>query len=476
MRRSGFAAPDSKNRSTGGNMNSRRLTLLASATIGALMLANTAHAQLAAGDLAKLGTTLTPMGAEKGANAAGTIPAWDGGLTKVPAGITVKGSGYYPDPFPSDKPLFTINAANADKYKDNLTPGQMAMLKQYPTYKLNVYQSRRTAAYPDKHYAETKDCAGKAKLAAGGNGVVGCNGGTPFPIPKNGTEAIWNHVLHYKGDTFGMHWSQAAVTASGEYALVKFEYEYDLHYGNLAKSAAQREANKLLNYLQVTTAPARLAGQILLVHETVDQAKEPRNAWTYNPGQRRVRLAPNVAYDNPGTAADGLRTNDDFGMFNGATDRYEWTLVGKKEIYVPYNSYRMTAPTLKYADLLKPGHLNQDHSRYELHRVWVVDAKLKAGTSHIYSRRTFYIDEDSWNVLLIDKYDGRGALWRFSEQHSENWYNIPMWFGTIEVHHDLQSRRYIAMGLRSEEAKIYEPLKRSAADYTPQNLRGLGVK
>jgi hypothetical protein len=273
-----------------------------------------------------------------------------------------------------------------------------------------------------------------------------------------------------------MNWSQAAVTASGDYALVKFEYEYDLAYGNLQKTAAQREPNLILNYLQEVTAPARLAGQILLVKETVDQSKEPRAAWTYNPGQRRVRLAPNVAYDNPGTAADGLRTNDDFGMYNGATDRYDWTLVGKKEMYIPYNSYRLTDPKVKYADLLRPGHINQDLTRYGLHRVWVVDAKLKAGTSHIYSRRTFYIDEDSWNVIMVDKYDGRGQLWRFAELHSENWYDVPMWYGTVEVHHDLQSRRYIAMGLRSEETKIFQPIKRTAADYTPQALRGAGTR
>ena len=457
-------------------MNVKRLTMMASATLGALAISAGALAQLAADDLAKLGTSLTPMGAEKAANAAGTIPAWDGGITKVPAGVNFKSGGTYPDPFPSDKVLFTITSATADKYKDNLSPGQMAMMKQYPNYKLNVFTSRRTTAYPEGSYKETRECAAKAKLSTGGNGVVGCTGGTPFPIPKNGNELIWNHLLHYKGDTFAQHWAQAAVTASGDFALVKFEYEYDLSYGNLSKPIAQREPNKLLNYLQVTTAPARLAGQILLVHETVDQAKEPRSAWTYNPGQRRVRLAPNVAYDNPGTAADGLRTNDDFGMFNGATDRYEWKMVGKKEMYIPYNSYRMSDPKLKYADVLRPGHLNQDLGRYELHRVWVVDATLKPGTSHIYSRRTFYIDEDSWNVVMIDKYDGRGQLWRFAEQHSENWYNVPMWFGTIEVHHDLQSRRYIAMGLRSEERVIFDPIKRSPADYTPQNLRNLGTR
>ena len=457
-------------------MKLKRLTMLASATVGALAISVGAYAELAAGDLAKLGTTLTPMGAEKAANAAGTIPAWDGGITKVPAGVNFKTGGTYPDPFPDDKPLFAITAATAEKYKDNLSPGQMAMLKQYPTYKLNVYTTRRTAAYPEGSYKETKECAAKAKLSLGGNGVVGCTGGTPFPIPKSGTEAIWNHILHYKGDTFAQHWAQAAVTASGDFALVKFEYEFDLSYGNLTKTPAQREPNKLLNFLQVTTAPARLAGQILLVHDTVDQVKEPRSAWTYNPGQRRVRLAPNVAYDNPGTAADGLRTNDDFLMYNGATDRYDWKLVGKREMYIPYNSYRMSDPKLKYTDQLRPGHMNQDLTRYELHRVWVVDATLKPGTSHIYARRTFYIDEDSWNVVLLDKYDARGQLWRFSEQHSENWYNVPMYFPTLEVHHDLQSRRYIAMGLRSEEKVIYEPIKRTPADYTPQNLRNLGTR
>src|SRR5258706_1314720 len=431
-------------------------------------------ADLSAADVAKLGATLTPIGAEKAGNAAGTIPAWDGGITKPVAGY--QPGGTHPDPYASDKPLFTIDAKNADQYKDSVAPGAIAMMKKYPDYKMVVYPTRRSAAFPQCHYNETKQCAASAKLAPGGNGVVGCSGGIPFPIPKDGNEAIWNLELRYSGDTFAMNWAQAAVTRTGDYALVKFEYEYDFSYGNCSKPAAQREANKKLNYLQSTTAPARLAGQILLVHETVDQAKEPRSAWTYNPGQRRVRLAPNVAYDNPGTAADGLRTNDDFGMFNGATDRYDWKLVGKREMYVPYNSYKVSDPALKYADVLKPGHVNQDLARYELHRVWVVDSTLKAGTSHIYARRTFYIDEDSWAILLIDKYDGRGDLWRTAEFHNQNWYNVPMFFGTLEVHNDLQSGRYIAMGLRNEEKRIYEPIKRTPGDYTPNNLRGTGTR
>jgi hypothetical protein len=433
-----------------------------------------AWAALTAEQAARLGKDLTPLGAEAAGNADGSIPRWDGGYTQVPPGF--EPGKHYPDPFAADKPLLTITAANADEHKSRLTDGAYAMLKRYAGYKMPVYATRRSAAFPKCHYEETRQCAAVATLAGGGNGVTGCVGGVPFPVPKDGNEAIWNTLLRYRGDTFGMQWAQAALTRDGDFALVKFEYEYDFSYGNCSKPANQREPNKILNYLQTATAPARLAGQILLVHETVDQHKEPRSAWTYNPGQRRVRLAPNVAYDNPGTAAEGLRVNDDFGMFNGATDRYDWRLLGKREMYVPYNSYKLSDPALKYRDILKPGHLNQDLARYELHRVWIVEATLKAGTGHIYSKRVFYIDEDSWAIVATDKYDGRGQLWRHAEMHPMVFYNLPMLFTSVEVHYDILDGRYIASWLKNEEKLIYEPLKRTAGDYTPSNLRGVGTR
>lgn len=447
------------------------------AVMSAVALAFTASATLAAvsaDEAASLGKTLTPMGAERAGNAAGTIPAWDGGLTKPVAGY--KEGGHYPDPFAGDKPLFTIDASNMEKYKANLSPGQMALLKTYPTWKMNVYPTRRSASFPAGHYKETAANATKVKLVESGNGFTGTKGGIPFPIPKSGLEVIWNHLARYRGDTYGLSWSQAAVLRDGSYTLVRFEYEYDFIYGNLSKPEATREDNKLFNFLQMVTAPARLAGQILLVHEYADQVKQPRRAWTYNPGQRRVRLAPNVVYDNPGTATDGLRTNDDFLMFNGATDRYEWKLIGKREMYVPYNSHKLVGNSVKYADVLKPGHLNPDLARYELHRVWVVEATLKEGTSHLYKRRTFYVDEDSWMVVVVDKYDARSELWRVAEQHNINFYNVPMTYPALEAHHDLQSARYIAMGLRNEEPEVYESIKRSESDFSPSGLRGIGTR
>ena len=451
-------------------MTTRKLLL--SAAI--LLAAGSANAAVSAGEAAQLGKTLTPMGAEKAGNAAGTIPAWDGGLTKSPAGH--KEGGHYPDPFASEKPKFEISAANMAQYAANLTPGQQELLKKYPTWKMRVFPTHRTAAYPKAIYDASEANATRVNLAAGGNGFTGTSVGVPFPIPKTGVEPIWNHITSYRGETFGINTSQVAVTREGDFTPVRFEYEYDFHYNNLHKSEADREKNKLTNFLQTVTAPARLAGQVLLVHEYLDQNANPRQAWTYNPGQRRVRLAPNVAYDNPGVAADGLRTNDDFTLFNGATDRYEWKLVGKKEIYVPYNAYQLNSDKYKIADIVRPGHINPDLARYELHRVWVVDSTLKSGTSHIYSRRTFYLDEDSWTILAADKYDGRGQLWRFAEQHPIQFYDLPGIGPGVEVHHDLQSGRYLAMGMTNEEPKVYTRLKRDAADFSPSGLRGLGTR
>jgi hypothetical protein len=225
----------------------------------------------------------------------------------------------------------------------------------------------------------------------------------------------------------------------------------------------------------MTTAPARLAGTILLVHETMDQVKEARRAWQYNPGQKRLRRAPNVGYDNPGTASDGLRTNDQLDVFNGATDRYEWKLVGKKEMYVPANSYGLHSDKHKYKDIVKKGHINQDLARYELRRVWVVEAAIKKGTSHIYKRRTFYVEEDGWQIAAVDVYDNRDQLWRVQEAHTVMAYDKPYQMSIGETVYDLQSNRYLVMALNNEDT---ETVSKEFDDnyFDPANVSKLATK
>jgi hypothetical protein len=200
-------------------------------------------------------------------------------------------------------------------------------------------------------------------------------------------------------------------------------------------------------------------------------------AWLYNAGQRRVRRAPQVAYDGPGTASDGLRTSDNFDMYNGAPDRYDWKLVGKREMYIPYNNFRLLSPSVKYADLLKPGHTNQDLSRYELHRVWEVEATLKTGERNIYGKRSFFIDEDTWTIVLSDLYDGRDQLWRVGEAKAMPYYQRQIPAFAFEALYDLTAGRYIATGLSNEEKQFVQfDIKATSADFTPAALRNAGVR
>ena len=422
----------------------------------------------------RLGKDLTPTGAERAGNKDGTIPAWEGGITKPPAGF-VKGK-HMVDPFPNDKVLFTITNKNAEQYKDQLSPGLLALLKTYPdTFKMNVYPTRRSASSPQYVYDAIKRNATSGELLASGNGFKGAAIGVPFPIPANGTEAIWNHITRFRGVTVTRDTGQAAVMPNGAYTLVKFRDELDQAYMRPGMTPEElARDNMLFFFKQWVTSPSRLAGTALLVHETLDQVAKPRQAWTYNTGQQRVRRAPNVAYDAPGTAADNLRTTDDFDMFNGSPDRYNWKLVTKKEMYIPYNSYKLDSNQLKYDQILKAGHVNQDHVRWELHRVWVVEATLKDGMRHVYKKRVMFLDEDTWQVSVADMYDSRDELWRVSVAHAINYYELPVLWSALEVIHDLQSRRYLAVGLDNEDEPYDFDAKRTMADFTPDALRRQG--
>jgi hypothetical protein len=428
-------------------------------------------------EVLRLGTTLTPLGAEMDGNATGTIPPWDGGLSIAPAGYGGPGK-HHVDPFASDSPLFVIDAGNLEHHRQHLTPGQLALFQAYPqTFRMPVYVTRRTAAAPESVYEHTRVNAQTAQLREGGNGFTGAYGGIPFPMPHSGVEALWNHIARYRGTYVLRRAAEVAVQRNGSYVPIVTEQQALFRFYDPRTNASQLD-NVLFYYLSQTRSPARLAGGAVLVHETLDQVQEPRQAWAYNAGQRRVRRAPSLAYDTPIAAADGLRSADDTDMFNGSPDRFEWKLLGKQEIYIPYNSYRVGSPQVSYKQLLKPGHLNPDFTRYELHRVWVVEGTLKPDARHIYSKRRLYLDEDSWQAAVVDQYDGRGELWRVSLAYLKNYYELPTTWSALDVFHDLQARRYHVQGLDNEESgtlDFSQPLPDARA-FTPAALRRQGTR
>ncbi len=454
----------------------KTMTVIRNGLFGLSLLASGVMAAVSPEEAARLGTTLTPLGAQKEGNADGSIPAWTGGLP-TSAGDVV--NGFVGDPFPEEKPQFVITAANAEQYKDKLTPGQLALFKRYPdSYRMPVYPTHRTASSSAEIYAAAKASALSTEPVDGGNGLANFKGMRyyAFPIPKNGVEVVWNHITRYRGGNLHRQTAQAAPQTNGAFTLVQFE-DSAVFPETLPAEDASKSANVLFYYKQRVTAPARLAGNVLLVHETIDQVKEPRLAWQYNAGQRRVRRAPQVSYDGPGTASDGMRTADNSDMFNGSPDRYDWKLIGKKELYIPYNSYRLESPKLKYADILKPGHINQDVARYELHRVWEVEGTLKPGERHVYAKRHMYFDEDTWSAVEVDHYDGRGQLWRVAEGHLMNNYHRGNANYAVETLYDLIAGRYIALNMRNESKHGVEyGFAANLAEYTPAALRNAGIR
>jgi len=436
----------------------------------------TTVAKVPESELARLDNDLTPMGSERAGNAAGTIPAWTGGLTDPPAGY--EPGGHLVDPFPDDQPLFTITAANVDQYAANLSPGQVALFKKYPdTYKMVVYQSRRSTALPDDVYAKVRENATTSELVNDGNGVVNFSVAHAFPITNNAHEILWNHLTRYRGGVAQRTYVQIPVQANGAYTPVQITDT--MTWPDFLKGGKDpvKDRNVLLYFTYAIHSPPQQTGTVLLVHETVDQVKDGRRAWLYNAGQRRVRRAPQVAYDGPGQGSDGTRTADDFDMFNGAPDRYNWKLVGKKEMYIPYNSYRLSSPDLKYKEIHNKSHMNQDYARYELHRVWEIEATLADGQRHIYAKRVLFIDEDSWQVSVKDQYDGQLQLWRIGEAHNIQFYDVDVpWYSTETVI-DLNDGRYLTLGLTNEEKGAYQFGKvMSRRDYDTGALRRLGKR
>ena len=417
----------------------RAITLCALVSTHALSAVNTEN------DFTQLGNQLTPTGATQAGNAEGTIPQWTGGLTKPPEGWTPE-QGHI-NPYKDDKILFTITKDNLDQHRDQLSDGIIAMLENYPNFSVPVYPSRRSFAQPEFVYEATKANAGKAQVQ--GDGLINyTQPGVPFPIPSTGQEVIFNHLNGWIGGTEGCtDW--LPVFPNGEYYRVGWCSKL-IQASDMDKVKTDNDS---VYFIGRYDAPVSLIGTVYLVHDVVNSEVSKRRAWIYNSGQRRVRRAPDLAYDNYSDGSESMATVDDAGGFNGAIDRYNWKLLGKREMYIPYNAYQLADPNLKYADMLDGAMVKPELMRFERHRVWIVEATRKPDVSHIYERRVFYIDEDSWRIALNETYDGRGLLWRVSILPLIQLYDVPVMAQRANMFYDLINGTLLLFGLDNEREK-----------------------
>lgn len=441
----------------------------------ALTVTGAAHAAVSPDQAAKLGTSLTGVGAEKAGNADGSIPEYSGGLTTAPASYQ-KGSSFRPDPFAGETPRVVISGKNAAEHASKLTATTQELLKRFPSFRVDVFPTHRTVALPQRLLDNTAKNAVGTKSLEGGVALENALPGVPFPIPNDGYEAMWNHLLRYQGHAISLKYDSWNVDSSGHATLATTGtgyLEYPLY--DPARTEPAKESDIFFKTKLYYQGPARRAGEAILVQDAVNPLKQPRRAWQYLPGVRRVKLAPDIAYDTPNPGAAGSSTYDDAWVFNGALDRYDFKLVGKQEMYVPYNTYKLNYHE-KAADVTTPNHINPDLVRWELHRVWVVEATLKPGKRHIYSKRTFYLDEDSWIALASDEYDANGQLYRGSFAHMAYSYDVQAPNADNHMIYDLVTGSYNINGFYGPHGgvKYIEPL--SKAQWSPDSLAGTGIR
>lgn len=354
----------------------------------------------------QLKTTLTPFGAEKAGNSDGSIPAWTGNLVQKKANNQ---NGFPGNQFTEDQVKLHITSENLEQFQDKLSEGTKEILKKYKTFRLDVYPTRRSGEFPEYVNENTFKNATNAEMVEEGRSVKGAYGGIPFPIPKNGLEVYWNHTLHYRlpSSEFGI--KNILGSADGRRTLATAADNNNQSPYYFKDGSVDTWNGDYLLARFTNKAPIFKVGESLVIRDSVN-FPETRVAWQYLVGQRRVRRAPTVAYDTPDFVASGANYFDEVIGFYGAPDRYDWNLVGKKEMYIPYNNNQFFQTPEDEAFVAN--HPNPDKLRWELHRVWVVEAKLADGKRHAVPTRRFYFDEDTWAVSMIDGYDAEGKMWR----------------------------------------------------------------
>ena len=376
---------------------------------------------------------LTPVGAERAGNQAGTIPAWTGGLTE-PGG---KPGTPWSDPFAGEAKLFTIDAGNAQRYAADLPEGALALFRRYPDYRMNVFATRRTAALPQTVYDAIARNAVRARAAPSGiaQGVVGAAGGIPFPIPADGAEAVWNHLLAFWGAAREAHIRTYVAPGDGTTELTA-GYSETTDFPYYAPGATPESVGAYyFKTRRLYDAPPAHVGQGYIGWQPLDVSTTPFVAWLNHPGEHRVRRAPSFSYDTPNPNASGYESLDDYYLFFGGQDRYVFRLLGKREMFVPYNNNRLAL--IPASQAMGPMHANQDALRYELHRVWVVEGTLAPGRHHVAPRRRLYLDEDTWLAVYSEGWDEDGKLWKFAHATMMAMPSVPAVIGGSEFFYDL---------------------------------------
>lgn len=424
------------------------------------------------------GPVLTPWGAEKAGNEDGTIPEYSGSGVTAPASWNPANPGVRPDPY-GDKPMFTITAQNANQYADKLD-AMIEIFKRYPDFRMDVYPSHRDYVFPQSVLDNSIRNATSCKANDDGLKLEGCYGGIPFPIPQTGREAMWNHLAAFTAYASTGKNASYLVTSSGSPTLINIAQNIqDYPYYDPARSGAFPSSSMFWRSKFTLVEPARWAGTRLMLLSPLDQVGiGSRTYFASKATMGRAKLAPELAHDTPVPWSGDTQNMDDIKVFNGSLDRYDFKLVGKKEKFIVYNNYKMTDPAVcSPSVLLTHNFPNPNCLRWELHRVWVVEATLKPGARHLYRKRMFYWDEDGFVAGQAENYGLDGSLQRVVIAAPYPYFETVGGADSATFSLDLKNSNWSVQGVACADCGN-RPLREKLDDklFSPDAMAGAGIR
>ncbi|MBD1141861.1 DUF1329 domain-containing protein [Pelagibacterales bacterium SAG-MED32] len=375
---------------------------------------------------------------------------------------------------------YSITSSNLSEYAEMLNSGQIQMFAQYPdTYRIDVSENGASCAV-DPDVAAISQSNGT--MINDNEGLEVPNyGQTPFPDPSQAQHFVWNYRM-YAGQISAVERIQTSTNVKADGSITLGQQETSISFPtNPRTKTMYADKNLFALFMQKNLGPPRTAGTVTLVHDFIDSYMQPRKAWQYSPATRRVRRAPNISYDTLTTAGGGIVTVDQFGGFNGAQDRYDWSYEGKQKMIVPFMNDALAENPIAVTHGV--GHLNPDYVRFEELDVHVVHAQLSPGQRHLYESRTFYFLDGQPGLLVYqDMYDGNQELMRtYMQTHvqgqfggtgmlSEDICNVQG-----EYTFDFATRTYSGGSIMGPavqpRAPIFNGEEKAVSFYTPDGLR-----
>lgn len=451
---------------------------------GCMALSSVAMAKVPASEANQLGKNLTCMGSVKAGSKDGLIPKWTGKWVGTPPGISyteadAAAGKRYPNAYPNEKPLYIITNANLAKYEKHLSPGQKALFHKYKNYRMEIYPSHRDFRYPDYVCKLNKYNALHAVITDPQYGAIADakQGTVPFPIAKNGIQMLMSSEIAMVVWSEKLTVDNVDVLPNGTQVWGRIlNWNYNIETNPIMRGKPYTPDSIYDYTITSTLIPLRDRGNATLSSEPLNFKAQQRLAWTYNQGTRRMSQLPVFGFAQPLAGTDGSMTIDQDRIFNGSPERYNWKLLGSRELYMPADDYKVNEKSVTYKKLIGKHFPNPDYIRWELQRVYVVEGTLRPGYRHIYKKRVLYINQDSHQAEMGDFYDSRGALWRTGYVTNYWAYNAHVFAAGPEFYMDLQSGGYVGFSLTNErkhENILNVPGALKPSMFTPQALRAM---